>query len=178
MDVSSLSTAPVSRLIPNFLFDSSGTASTVDVQTGTVLAFDSVTASAELQKTGYSQASTSTSDLFPSQNNNCDDDEVDDGDDEIIEESYSDPSLPMRESIPINPFKSVQFNKEYYGRSKTRILLKKHICPVCGKRCLKKSDLERHVRVHTGERPFRCIVCGNTFSQKHNLFLHRRRKGH
>lgn len=95
-----------------------------------------------------------------------------------IHESYCDPNLPMRESIPINPLKSVKFNKEFYGKSKTRILLKKHICHICGKRLLKKCDLERHFRVHTGERPFRCGTCGQWFSQKHNLYLHRRRKGH
>ncbi|WAR14717.1 hypothetical protein MAR_004822 [Mya arenaria] len=76
--------------------------------------------------------------------------EIEEGEETVIEESYQDPSQPMLESIPINPFKAVKFNKEFYGRSKTRILLKKQICHICNKRLLKKSDLERHIRTHTG----------------------------
>lgn len=31
-------------------------------------------------------------------------------------------------------------------------------CYVCGKLCLKPSDLKRHMMCHTGERPFKCDV--------------------
>lgn len=32
------------------------------------------------------------------------------------------------------------------------------VCQICGKICLKPSDLKRHLMVHTGERPFKCDV--------------------
>lgn len=99
-----------------------------------------------------------------------------DNTDETVE--TDDPAAFMVPSFPINPLKYVQFNREFYGRNKTRIVLKRHICQLCGKRLLKKSDLERHVRVHTGEKPYMCSACRQRFSQKHSLDVHRRRMRH
>lgn len=45
-------------------------------------------------------------------------------------------------------------------------------CEVCKKEFRKPCDLERHMRVHTGEKPFSCSVCGNRFQQAHNLTKH------
>ncbi|KAH3874277.1 hypothetical protein DPMN_037519 [Dreissena polymorpha] len=95
-----------------------------------------------------------------------------------IQETYADPTLHLPESIPINPYQAVKFNKEFYGRSKDRILLKKHICEVCGKRCLKKCDLERHLATHTGNKPFRCGVCGSSYNQRSNLLQHKKQYRH
>uniref|UniRef100_A0A3Q3BHN4 C2H2-type domain-containing protein n=1 Tax=Kryptolebias marmoratus TaxID=37003 RepID=A0A3Q3BHN4_KRYMA len=37
-----------------------------------------------------------------------------------------------------------------------------------------KTNLNRHRRVHTGDKPFPCDLCGQRFSQKTNLNTHRR----
>ncbi|XP_023209343.1 zinc finger protein 761-like [Centruroides sculpturatus] len=52
------------------------------------------------------------------------------------------------------------------------IMDRKHQCPECDKKYLRKQDLKIHMRSHTGERPFKCDLCEKTFSDKRNLAKH------
>ncbi|XP_071507721.1 uncharacterized protein [Diadema antillarum] len=54
---------------------------------------------------------------------------------------------------------------------------KREQCKVCGKSLVKKN-MRLHMRVHTGERPFRCKVCSRSFSQRGSLKLHISLHGH
>ncbi len=51
---------------------------------------------------------------------------------------------------------------------------KPFVCPVCNKGFSGSSDLSRHKRVHSGERPYTCTFCQKTFAWGSNLKDHLR----
>ncbi|XP_061674630.1 gastrula zinc finger protein XlCGF57.1-like isoform X2 [Syngnathoides biaculeatus] len=61
------------------------------------------------------------------------------------------------------------------GNEETSKTCKKLItCSVCGKG-FAKHHMVRHMRTHTGEKPFNCSVCDKTFSLKAHVVSHMRR---
>ncbi|XP_033626406.1 zinc finger protein 341-like isoform X2 [Asterias rubens] len=50
--------------------------------------------------------------------------------------------------------------------------LQRKKCSYCDKSFTKNFDLQQHIRSHTGEKPFQCIVCGRAFAQKSNVKKH------
>ena len=49
---------------------------------------------------------------------------------------------------------------------------KQYECDVCHKIWLHKSYLNRHMRIHTGEKSIVCHICGKRFYQTHDFTKH------
>uniref|UniRef100_A0A1B0AEA2 C2H2-type domain-containing protein n=1 Tax=Glossina pallidipes TaxID=7398 RepID=A0A1B0AEA2_GLOPL len=49
---------------------------------------------------------------------------------------------------------------------------RKVICAFCMRRFWSTEDLRRHMRTHSGERPFQCEICLRKFTLKHSMLRH------
>ena len=49
-------------------------------------------------------------------------------------------------------------------------------CPYCSRVQRKRAEMIRHIRVHTGEKPFICLICGYKTNQNSALTTHVKRK--
>ncbi|XP_009893690.1 PREDICTED: zinc finger and BTB domain-containing protein 17 [Charadrius vociferus] len=49
---------------------------------------------------------------------------------------------------------------------------KPYVCVHCQRQFADPGALQRHVRIHTGEKPCQCLICGKAFTQASSLIAH------
>lgn len=52
---------------------------------------------------------------------------------------------------------------------------KPYVCDICGQAFAQSSTLTYHKRRHTGEKPYQCDLCGMSFSVSSSLIAHARK---
>ncbi|XP_072293618.1 E3 SUMO-protein ligase EGR2-like [Eucyclogobius newberryi] len=82
------------------------------------------------------------------------------------------PAFPSHQSLPLRP---ILRPRKYPNRpSKTPVHQRPYPCPAesCDRRFSRSDELSRHLRIHTGHKPFQCRICMRNFSRSDHLTTH------
>lgn len=87
------------------------------------------------------------------------------------------PSKPAQRGRPAKAGSSIlkaKRNNPTDGRSRTPPSERPYACPVetCPRRFSRSDELTRHMRTHTGQKPFQCRICMRNFSRSDHLTTH------
>uniref|UniRef100_A0A3P9MDI8 Zinc finger protein 40 n=1 Tax=Oryzias latipes TaxID=8090 RepID=A0A3P9MDI8_ORYLA len=94
-------------------------------------------------------------------------------------------SVPSTIQVPVTPGSShvqmttvMNVGAEQTSKDQKPKKPGKYVCEYCQRACAKPSVLLKHIRSHTGERPYPCVTCGFSFKTKSNLYKHKKSHAH
>ena len=63
---------------------------------------------------------------------------------------------------------------DYHNRTIHSKIIYKYFCKICDYKTHKSQIFKLHMRIHTGEKPFKCDICNTKFYQQHHLKSHKK----
>ncbi|XP_024858311.1 zinc finger protein 40 isoform X2 [Kryptolebias marmoratus] len=94
-------------------------------------------------------------------------------------------SIPSTVQVPVTPGSNqvqmttvMNFGADQVSKDQKAKKPGKYVCEYCSRACAKPSVLLKHIRSHTGERPYPCVTCGFSFKTKSNLYKHKKSHAH